>query len=61
MDKYYYFTKFLDILKIEKNDVDIDIESFIIPNKLVVNKNDEHSYKEHCIFFELFMLKKNKY
>lgn len=63
LDKYYYFAKFLDILKIEKNDVDIDIESFIIkkgpPNKvvLVVNKNDEHSYKEHCIFFELFMLK----
>jgi len=63
LDKYYYFNKFLKILEIKKNDIDIDIESFLIkkgpPNKitLVINKNDVHSFKEHAIFFELFMLK----
>jgi len=63
LNKYYYFSKFLDCLKITRNDVDINIESFLIkngpPNKIVMvaNENDIHSYKEHCIFFELFMLK----
>ena len=63
LNKYHYFDKFLNILNIDESNLDIDIEKLLIkkgpPNKiiLIINKNDDHSYKEHGIFFELFMLK----
>jgi hypothetical protein len=65
LDKYFYFENMLEILKIQKEDIEYNIETFInkhgSPNNilLIVNIRDEIHYKEHALYFENYMKNNN--
>lgn len=61
LDKYYYFDNMLSLLNLKKDDINYNIEKFILDNGpplktiLYTNKRDNNHYINHSIPFKKFM------